>query len=535
MKYFCIESQSIDKYSILGLAISLNIFMPNAHLCLLCSDETYKYVNDFYDFKITIEKLDIECELAPARLIKNIVDCVKLIHESEHDAFYLSNNVIIINSLKELEDQEYNSPIVALKRDVDMKSEDAKYPMSFMLFRYSQNNTSLDRVLEYYNKHEQVLTSSHEQHLSLKDVDLEGKTDEEIICVRDHRTAALMPISKVAQSFVSTLVNEEDSVITDFFKGDRYIDVAQFYGLENKWYLNDFKVDEDQHIVRNDTKCLFTTTCIDPNTLPVSIREPAMRVWAQIEAIACFNDPRIYLAQNITNRLFGHRVVITGPKADLFGNWSRKAVPDLEKTIVQMIIKNEYLNYNQHCTNDYYRTGYSLIYDYKDESLFKGDMFSSRKSVAMLLNYNNTVLEQLNDRYIYIGLYTPYCLLVERESAELPAERNGETYHFTDDKLSVYDTEDSYVEYIKELKHYSKSFITDKTPKSHVVDCLGLGVIPVIDENCRLLEIEDIEGDTQAYLDYFKENLSIDGLSRRFIKAHMEYVQAPHEPIKHEQ
>ena len=183
MKYFCIESQSIDKYSILGLAISLNIFMPNAHLCLLCSDETYKYVNDFYDFKITIEKLDIECELAPARLIKNIVDCVKLIHESEHDAFYLSNNVIIINSLKELEDQEYNSPIVALKRDVDMKSEDAKYPMSFMLFRYSQNNTSLDRVLEYYNKHEQVLTSSHEQHLSLKDVDLEGKTDEEIICV----------------------------------------------------------------------------------------------------------------------------------------------------------------------------------------------------------------------------------------------------------------------------------------------------------------------------------------------------------------
>ena len=39
---------------------------------------------------------------------------------------------------------------------------------------------------------------------------------------------------------------------------------------------------------------------------------------------------------------------------------------------------------------------------------------------------------------------------------------------------------------------YKYSFITDDTCKCHIVDCLRLGVVPVIDENCRVLEIEDV-------------------------------------------
>lgn len=531
MKYFCVESQPNDRYSILGVAISLNIFMPDATLCLVCSDGTLEYVLGFYDFQLNIEKIKLENDLSPAMLIKNVRDCVKSIHDDGQDAFYLSNSIVIINSLQELQTKDYTSPIVCLKRDVNMKSDDALYPMAFVLYRRTENNECFNRLTKYYEAHEQVLNSCHEEHMKLNDINLEGLSEDEINSIRDRKTAAIGPISKVAQGLLNTLVNEDDSILTEFFEPERYIDVAQLFAFENSWKLSEFKVDSDTHIVRNNVKCLFTTTCIDPMSVPPTLRGIIMEVWSKIEAIVCFNDPRIHIVQNITNRIFGHRFVISGPKANLFGQWKREDVPSLEKTIVQIIIKSNYINYNQHITNDYYRTGFSLVYDYKDNSLFKGDMFQSRKTVAMLLNYDTKVLSDLEGKYIYCGLYTPYGLLLERENKELPETRNGEIYHFTDDKLSVYDTEEAYVEYIKSLKNYSKSFITDKTPKSHVVDCLGLGVVPVIDENCRLLEIEDIEGDANAYLDYFNNNLTIDALSRRLIKAHMEYVQAPHEPI----
>lgn len=531
MKYFFIESQANDRYSMLGLAISFNIFMPESTICLLCSDDTYNYITDFYDFKVNIEHLELETELSPANLIKNMVACAVKIQEEDHDAMYLSNSIVMINSLVELEDKSYSSPIVCLKRDVDMKSEDAKYPMALALFRRTKDNAGVKRLSEYYSEHEEVLSSSNKKFQELSEINLVDMSEEEINDVRDQRTAALSPISKIAQGLLSTLVNEENSVITEFFEPERYIDIAQFFAYDTAWKLNDFKVEDGKHIVRNNVKSLFTTTCVDPNSLPQALRGPAMEAWSKIEAIVCFNDPRIHIVQNITNRLFGHRFVISGPKANLFGQWSREATPSLEKTIVQIIIKNKYLNYNQHCTNDYYRTGFSIVYDYKDNALFKGDMFQSRKTVAMLLNYDNKVLADIGDKGVYCGLYTPYCLLLERESEELPDERNGKTYQFTDEKLSMYQSEDAYVEYLNDLKHYSKSFITDKTPKSHVVDCLGLGIIPVIDDDCRLLEIEDINGDSGAYLEYFRNNLTIDALSRRFIKAHMEYVQTPHEPI----
>ena len=54
MKYFCIENQENDKHSILGLAISFQIFMQDATLCIMCSDKTYEYIKNFYDFTFNI-------------------------------------------------------------------------------------------------------------------------------------------------------------------------------------------------------------------------------------------------------------------------------------------------------------------------------------------------------------------------------------------------------------------------------------------------------------------------------------------------
>ena len=529
MKYFCIENQENDKHSILGLAISFQIFMQDATLCIMCSDKTYEYIKNFYDFTFNIERISIsEKGLHPTKLIENIIKCVEKIHSSDNDAFYLSNSVIIINSLTELENNNYKSPIVSLVRDVFTSTKNVKYPMPFLYFNKENTSIITEKLKKYCKDNEDSLKICYDEHMKLEEIDISEMNDEELHDLGSKKSVALAPCSGIIQSMISSLVEEDDSIITEFFEPERYIDITQFFAGSTSWKLNDFKVSDDLKIVRNSKKCLFTSLCIDHKSLPAPLQSPALQCWNSVEAIACFNDPRIHIVQNITNKLFANRFLITGPKKDLLGNWDRSDMPSFAKTMYQLILTNNYLNFNQYITPDYFRTGFSLLYDYKDSSLFKGDMFHGRKTVAMLLNYDNAVLETLKDKCIYCGLYTPYSLLLEK--CEIVEERNKLTYHFTDN--SVYDTEESYLEYLDELKHYDKSFITNSTPKSHVVDCLGLGVIPIIDENCRLLEIEDIKGDRADYIEYFKNNLTIKALGKRIIKVHMEYVQAPHEPKK---
>lgn len=530
MRYLCVEGQPNDKYPILGVAISLHLFMPGSHISLCCSNETYDYVTGFYDFNLSINRVCSDARLSPGSFISNLIACCSEIHSEGEDVMYISNSMILINSLKELVDKEYSSPVVCVKRDVDLRLDDAKYPLGLVLFRNVPE--CLTAFRDYCEKNIQVMSSCDEEHDALLETSVEGMSDADLNELRVKKSHTIAPISKIVQGLMSHVVGLENSPVTEFFEAERYVDLSQFFAAEGSWKLGDFKVDEDRHIVKNNIKCVAATVCIDPNSLPPTLRRPAMQCWNSVEAIACFNDPRLSIIHNITNRLCGHRFVISGPKPGLFGQWSRREVPSLEKEIVQVLFKSNYLNYNQHITNDYYRTAFSMLYDYKDTSLFKGDMFSGRKTVAMLLNYNNKVLSELGDRAIYCGLYTPYVLLLERELRDLPQERNGKTFAFTDDKLSVYESEDAYVAYIKDLKNYTHSFITDSTPKSHVVDCLGLGVVPIIDEDCRLLEIEDVEPTSDACIQYFNANLTAEALGKRIIRAHMEYIQPPHEPIK---
>ena len=239
------------------------------------------------------------------------------------------------------------------------------------------------------------------------------------------------------------------------------------------------------------------------------------------------NDSRYVYIQNLHFALSVNRIVIFGPKKDLIGDWGRNNTTNFDLYLSQLVVKDKHLNYKREVTDNYYRAGHVLLYDYHNNSLVRGDMLKGSLKVAALFNYNNKVLDELKDNYIYIGLYTPWITILEHTINELNREKD--TYHFTD--LEVYSSEENYMNYIKELSNYKYSFITDDTCKCHVVDCLKLGVVPVIDDDCRLLEIEDIISDEDNWeekskkcQDYFSQNLTVRNISSRFCKALFDYT-----------
>ena len=292
--------------------------------------------------------------------------------------------------------------------------------------------------------------------------------------------------------------------------------------------MQDFTVDDDIKIARNGTKCCISGTSPDNLSLDSQHRAPIMQLWKSISQIVYFNDIRLTICQSLTNKAGANRIILGLPKKDLIGNWGRNDMPMFTKALLNTIIQIPYLNALPEATNDYYIAPYSVIYDYKDESLVKPELIN-RIGFVILLNYNTKLLSILEGNYVYCGLYNPMINILETQ--EPVKERTQDMFNFTDDKIEFYSTNEKYMEYINELKNFKTSFITDKTCKSHIVDCLALGVVPVIDNNCTILEIEDLledasfENKSKKCVDYFKNNLTAKAIGKRIISSLMQYKQ----------
>ena len=529
MKYFCIENQLSDKHSILSVAVSMELCMNDANLIIYCSDSTYEFVKNFYDFTLNIEHRSVKKELNPFNFIENIIYAIKDIHQGGDEAFFINNECVIMNNLNNLLKDDFTSEVITIKRNIDHENKIVKYPVIAILFRIG--NKAVNWLEEYYQTNETIIKNAEEQHNSLSNVDIENMTDEDCKELSLQKTAAMGPLSVVVKEMMYNMVMDKNSPVEEFFDGNTLLDISNFFSKENAWKLNDFKVDEaDMKITRNGVKCCICG--ISPNCMLMDndYKNHIMFLWSKIQQIIFFNDIRLIIPLNLNDKSIANRIAFGLPKSSLIGNWSRKNTPSFSRAFLHIVLASGYFNAITEKTDDYYIGPFSILYDYKDESLIKPDMKLTNSYVA-LFNYNNEVLSLLEGKYVYCGLYNPMINLLEKWE-KLPAkEKTKDTFHFTDDKLDVYNDSNKYNEYLDELDKHKNSFITDTTCKSHIVDCLALGVVPIIDDECKILEIEDLlNGDdpleiSENCVKYFKDNLTAKALGKRIINAMLAYKQ----------
>lgn len=527
MKVFCIENQSSDCYAILSIAISMQCRMTDTTLVLYCSDYTYQFVKDFYDFTIKIEHIKPEKEPKPTNFLINLIHAIKAIHAGGDDAFYINNEYFIINDVNHMINDESTSEVITIKRNVIHDNIGVEYPMAAVLFK--KGNKAITWLEKYYEKHREKLNDAEKIYDELCEIDTKSMNDEELKDISEKKTQAILSSSIIARNLMPLMVSDDDSPVSDFFDGNNIVDMSNFFAKEDSsWKLNDFEVDKDISISRNGVKCCISGISPEHSLKNNQFKPQIMYLWERIQQIVTFNDIRLSLCQCITNKTYANRIVLRLPKKDLLGNWNRKNLPLFSKALLQIIIKTNYFNAIAEATNDYFNAPFTVLYDYKDESLLKPEMMN-RYSLIALLNYNTELLTTLKDKYVYCGIYNPMISLLEE--IQPVSDKTKEMFHFTDDNVKLYNSADDYQEYLDELKNYKHSFITDTTCKSHIVDCLALGVVPMIEDGCRILEIEDLleegtyEEKSDKCIKYFKDNLTAQSLGKRIINALMEYIQ----------
>ena len=530
--YFAVEMQNRDKAGLLALTLSMHLTMKGSKLLLACSEPTFNYVTSFYKFDLEITHYNIEQDMCiPTQSLKNLRNAMVHVHETYDKAVYISPIIYVIKDLSNLIKQSSDQGIVCVKRDVDMGEDSAHYPLVLMVL--NKGEKVLSAINDYLSDNEEVLSNAQEK---LDDIGFANNdsTPEEIERISNERTIALKSVSHVSQNFLAHL--SSDKSLVSHFDGSVYIDIFNFFAADKAWKMNDIGVGADIKLTKNNCYIHIAAPSPDIRSIPPNIIEHTVPLLDNIEAVCCFNDPRFHMVQNINLALSANRILIYGPKEDLMGDWSRKSTPNFSLYVVQLISRSNYLNYKQHVTSDYYRTGMSVLYDHGSSSLIKGDMFSGKLEVALLFNYDSKVLSDLEGRYKYVGIYTPYILILE--SFDKEQEKVNDTFTF-DEGSKVHSIEKEYLEYLKDLSSYKFSKISDTTSKSHVVDCMKLGVVPVINEDCTLLEIGDlVSGDeswevkSEKCKEYFSSNLTARVMATKLVNTLVEYQPRPPEPKK---
>lgn len=521
--YFTVESQSSDKEKILALVLSMHICMKGSNLTIGCTKKTFDYVTSFYKVDINLKHIEIADEDAnPMNLFVNFRNVISDVHLENDKAVYIAPIVYVINDLSKVVDDTSNKGIVVIKRDCELVEEAGNYPLIFAVF--NKDNITMEAIDKYIEDNMDLCVNTKNKLLEIG-YPTDSMDSEECKKIRNMRSELYVPISAMAQNFILVMLKQNDlvSLITDGI----FMDMFNFYAMEKPWQLKDIAGNDDAKICRNNTPIYLVAPAPDPRRIPNNIIQHAITLCQNIDNITNINDRRYLFIQNLHFILAVNRIVIFGPKKDLLGDWKRDNVPSFDTYMVQLVAKSKYLNYKRDVSDDYYSVGHVGLYDYPNNSLIRGDILQGQLKVMTLFNYNNKVLDELKDNYIYVGLYTPYILMLEHYIIE--NEKEKDTYYFTD--TEVYSSEKNYIEYLNELSMYKYSFITDDTCKCHIVDCLRLGVVPVIDENCRVLEIEDVVSGEEEWkekskkcMDYFSQNLTAENVSLRFCKALFDFI-----------
>ena len=243
---------------------------------------------------------------------------------------FISNNVIIINDLRELySKQDDTSDIVVLKRDADMKNDKTLYPLALVLFRTISNNVT-EFLTNYYEKNKEIIDGNREKYLECNYED--SMSEDEVTVVNNTKAMLIHLLMTIIHSIGLEMVKNNETISKSFFNENSYMDISNFFAFDKKWELKQLKLHQDDHtICRNNNKIYLTCQCPYPDSIPENARFFVMELWSKVEALVVINDVRIGLAQQVTNKLYANKNLDKRSKKDLFGKWNRKNEPDLLK------------------------------------------------------------------------------------------------------------------------------------------------------------------------------------------------------------
>ena len=487
MLYFLLQEHSDDKYRLLSLIGSISMSDSEHNIIVACTEETENYIHDFKYIKANVRFHRISNKLGLHAYANNFISVIRKELELGNDLLFCDKHLTFINKL-EIPDSVKAQGIGFIKKNYKAMKGNEHTIYSFQLLYIS----SID-VINKIEKHYQNTTKLF----------VDGKCEwsksenDELI-----NAWATLPLQ---------FANYDDGVIcvSEYIDCKEILSTDNFFAFEDSWELKNISVSDGLKYKGTDISV-------------VSIRLDIGLGYQQIQAVnqkllslvmqGCPNHIAIF---NIKYSLDG-KLIINSPHKEGLAHWNR--TNSHFYNFIDQLAETERFKISQ-ANSDFFSCNNNILLDMVGEKWITNAM----KGCFNVLTFDTDekfteVIQENGIKCTFIG-YVPFDRKIMEEIDTIPfydrtyQENNpANVNEFSNDSAD----QESYKDFIMKLADHTHAYINKDTPKSRIVECAYLGVIPIISNDVLLEGLPDLHENSlessTAMINCYREQFSISAI-----------------------
>jgi len=492
MSYFLLQEHSDDKYRLLSLIGSISMCDLEHDIIVACTEETENYIHDFKYIKANVRFHRISNELGLHAYANNFISVIRKELELGNDLLFCDKHLTFINKL-EIPDSVKEQGIGFIKKDYKVMKDREHTIYSFQLL-YISSIDAINKIEKYYRNTTKLFVDGK--------CEWSKSENDELI-----NAWATLPVQ---------FANYDDGIIcvSEYIDCKQILSTDNFFAFEESWDLKNISI-SDGLKYKDDT------------ISAVSIRLDIGMGHQQIQAVnqkllslVMKGCPEYIAIFNIKYSNDG-KLIISQPNREGLAHWDRSNSHFYD--LIDQLVETGRFKTSQ-ASSDFFTCNNYILLDMVGEKWITNAMKDSFSILTFDTDKEFTEIMSDNDlKKIFIG-YVPFNRKIMEEIDTIPfydrayQENNPANVNdFSHDSSN----EESYKDFIMKLADHTHAHINKDTPKSRIVECAYLGVIPIIDDDTLLEGLPELHEDnsesSNLMTNCYKEQFSVSAITDKIM------------------
>ena len=537
--FFAVQETEADVKALLCNILQISFSNPGNRFICACSEDAFQTIEDFGIENITLIHRNISTDWSIKNYAKNWLETVRYAIETEDNPVYISRDLYLTKEVP-ITQEHIDQGVAFIKKDTIFPTLKKEMQYSSDLI-FINNIRFVETIEKYYREHTDLFQEAEDEKknnnmtidVSVDDddnvtleVSVENSedgneadnttiqlTEEQIQEIKDKKTS-IKSYQEAWNNIPLLFADRDDGVlsVSEYIDGSGYLSSQNFFAYQKSWTLAEMQWrDGFKH---NDTDIWGMNIRLNEMTPQVKdLNNKLINMLLQ-------HEPRFMPLLNM--RWSGNGIEILVPRKEGIAHWSREGDDGFYNFISAVAEEQEMYNSDtKESTADYFLFNNYILFDKPDVKYITNTL---KKSFGiMYFDYTKELLDAFSDIGIktkFGGYYSSYPKLLEEFVFDETIERIGTKKI----KETDFTNEEEFKLYLADLATYKYVSIDKDTPRNRIADCLRLGLVPSLQDNSPLLDLEDIADSADDWeilsskcREYYSSKLSIKEIGKKLL------------------
>jgi hypothetical protein len=483
--YLAVQEHNNDGPKLLSLALSISLADPTSTIVMHCSDDVRDFIVNYTDINASIEFNTIDEQFNLENYAKRWLNALQVNIDSQRPVIFC-HQMLVFSSPVIITDEIKAQGIGFIKKHIGVAPSHERSLYSFDVL-YISSQAVLDKIKKHYESDSTLF--------------VDGKTEWS-----DSEKKNLIECwANLPLRFAD--YDDGTVCVSEYIDGRGYLGTENFFAFENAWKMSELDYQGD--VLKRGEDTIFVTN-IRFDTLERAVQELNKRLLNMVVQTNRHLMP-------IYNIKFSNDGIqqIGVPKPGGLLHWKRDVDSWFYKFIDELCQSDTFKRVEVEA--DYFICNNRILLDFPGTKWINNSV--SKAFSVLYFAYDEQLLSVIPDMgpdFVFGG-YVPRnravleCVdMVERDEDVILIPPRHEI------------TDNDYPAFLENLRRHRYARFTIDSDKSMAAECAYLGVVPMVDEDVSLIDLDQLSTSSWSeqsveVINYYNTQLTIDTMKRKLL------------------